>query len=105
MPCVCAVGRKQRRNVAAVRRRASEQILGSCGHAPVPAVLPCSTHLAVHDNGVTWTFIRRAQRGQNRGGSNRRAATHASCPPPAAGRPQRSQKAGSDMVKAWLTAP
>ncbi|WP_165777703.1 hypothetical protein [Amycolatopsis antarctica] len=31
---------------------------------------PCLLHRAVHPSGVTWTTIRRAQTGQNRGGSS-----------------------------------
>ena len=38
---------------------------------------PCSTQVAVQPVGITWTFIRRRQSGQNRGGSSARAARHA----------------------------
>ncbi len=55
---------------------------------------PCSTHSACQPVGSTWTFIRRRQYGQNRGGSSTLARAHATWSS-ASGPPQRSHHSGS----------
>lgn len=71
--------------------------LDAVGSAP-EVVSPCRLHLAVHPVGVTWTTIRRAHRGQYRGGSSSRLARHGRCAPSPAGRPQASQNSAVTLV-------
>lgn len=59
---------------------------------------PCATQTADQPAGSTWTFIRRRQRAQNRGGSSSRAAVQPACDPSSAGSPQRSHQSSSVTV-------
>jgi hypothetical protein len=70
-------------------------------------VEPCSTQVADHPAGRTWTFILRRHRGQKRGGSSSRAAAQAGCGPAAVtASPQRShQMAVCTVVTGWPRVP
>ncbi|GAA4254156.1 hypothetical protein GCM10022255_057780 [Dactylosporangium darangshiense] len=58
---------------------------------PYGVSTPCSTHEADQPPGSTWTFMRRRQCVQYRGGSNCRATAQESWEPLSSGSPQRSQ--------------
>jgi hypothetical protein len=56
---------------------------------------PCLLHRAVQPEGVTCTTMRRAQSGQNRGGSSARRSAQRGCSPSATGFPHWSQNTRS----------